>query len=134
MAYTTSTIFILAYPHRATPGIATFPGTPEFAQMITDVSTDINDFLDETADISDSGDGDHQANVCIKVSNYLLEQKLIWIENLDKTPLSERSEIPEPDLMEPKYAGLREKLNNLRRKNKPVAMNFSMNTGRVTRS
>lgn len=131
MAYTTSTLFEKAYPHRS---ISTFPGTTQFAQMITDVSTDINDFLDETADISDSGDGDHQANVIIRVSNYFLEQKLIWLENLDKTPLSERSEIIEPDLMEMKYAGLREKLNNLRRKNKPVAMNFSMNTGRVTRS
>lgn len=133
MAYTTSTIFELQYPHRATPGVATFPGTTQFAQWIIDITSDINDFLDETSDIATSGDNNHDSQTCAKVAGVLLEAKMIWTENMEKTPLSERSEIPEPDLMDPSYVQLRAKLNNLRRKNKPVAMNFSMNTGRVTR-
>lgn len=130
MAYTTSTIFQLAYPHRT---VATFPGTTQFAQMVIDVTANINDFLDETADIASSGDSTHEANVCIVVANVLLEAKLQFLENLEKTPLSERLDTVEPDLNDLVFANQRAKLQNLRRKNKPAAMNFNMNTGRIRR-
>lgn len=101
--------------------------------MIIDATSDINDFLDVTADIATSGDGDHVGNTCIKVANVLLEAKLNWLEiNQNRSP-TERQEFPEPDLMDLEYTYLREKLSNLRRRDKPRAMNFNMETGRVRR-
>ncbi len=101
--------------------------------MILDVTVDINDFLDVTADIASSGDADHNGNTCVKVANVLLEAKLNWLEiNQNRSP-TDRQEFPEPDLMDLDYTFLREKLANLRRRDKPRAMNFNMNTGRVRR-
>ena len=124
---------MLAYPHRGTVTIAVFPGVTQFAQMIIDVSTDINDFLDVTADIASSGDGDHKGNTCIRVANVLLEAKLNWLEiNQNRSP-TDRQEFAEPDIMDLEYTDMREKLANLRRRDKPRAMNFNMETGRVRR-
>ena len=101
--------------------------------MIIDVTADINDFLDVEADIATSADDDHTSQTCARVAGVLLEAKLIWLENLDKTPLSERSETPEPDLMGIDNIKLRDKLNNLRRREQPRAFNFNLNTGRIRR-
>ncbi len=123
----------MSYPHRGTVTIAVFPGVNQFARMILDVTADINDFLDVTADIADSADGDHTGNTCIRVANALLEAKLNWLEiNQNRSP-TEREEFPEPDIMDIAYADMREKLSNLRRRDKPIAMNFNMETGRIRR-
>jgi len=101
--------------------------------MVIDVTADINDFLDVTADIADSADGDHKGNTCIRVANVLLEAKLNWLEiNQNRSP-TERMDFPEPDIMDLEYTDMREKLSNLRRRDKPRAMNFNMETGRVRR-
>lgn len=102
--------------------------------MILDVTADINDFLDETADIASSADGDHTAAVCIRVANALLEAKLNWLEITQNRTPTERQDFPEPDIMDLEYADLRQKLNNLRRREKPRAMNFNMETGRIRKS
>ncbi len=102
--------------------------------MLIDVTSDINDFLDETSDIADSADGDHAGNTCIKVANALLEAKLNWLEITQNRSPTDRQEFVEPDLMNIEYISLREKLANLRRREKPRAMNFNMQTGRIRRS
>lgn len=102
--------------------------------MIIDVTADINDFLDVEADIADSADGDHKGNTCVKVANALLEAKLNWLEITQNRSPTDRQEFVEPDLMDIEYASLREKLSNLRRRDKPRAMNFNMETGRIRRS
>lgn len=123
----------MAYPHRGTVTIAVFPGTDEFAQMILDVTADMNDFLDVTADIASSGDADHNGNVCIRVANALLEAKLNWLEiNQNRSP-TDRQDFPEPDIMDIEYGDMREKLNNLKRRDQPRAMNFNLETGRIRR-
>ena len=124
---------MLSYPHRGTVTIAVFPGTTQFAQMIIDVTADINDFLDVTADIADSADGDHKGNTCIRVANVLLEAKLNWLEITQNRSPTERQDFPEPDIMDIEYIDMREKLANLRRRDKPRAMNFNTETGRVRR-
>ena len=101
--------------------------------MILDVTADMNDFLDVTADIADSADGDHKGNTCVRVANVLLEAKLNWLEISQNRSPTERQEFPEPDIMDIEYADMREKLANLRRRDKPRAMNFNMETGRVRR-
>lgn len=101
--------------------------------MLLDVTVDINDFLDVTADIAASGDGDHTGNTCMKVANVLIEAKLNWLEISQNRSPTERQEFPEPDLMDLSYTAQREKLSNLRRRDKPRAMNFNMETGRVRR-
>ena len=123
----------MSYPHRGTVTIAVFPGTNNFAQMIIDVTADINDFLDVTADIAASGDGDHKGNTCIRVANVLLEAKLNWLEISQNRSPTDRQDFPEPDIMDIAYADMREKLSNLRRREKPKAMNFNMETGRIRR-
>lgn len=101
--------------------------------MIVDVSADINDFLDVSADLTDSGDGDQDANTAIRVANALLEAKLNWLEIMRNRSPTDRQDFPEPDIMDIAYADMREKLSNLRRRDKPKAMNFNMNTGRIRR-
>lgn len=101
--------------------------------MIIDVTADINDFLDVTSDIAASGDGDHKGNTLIKVADVLLEAKLNWLEITQNRTPTERQDFPEPDLMDLEYTYLREKLSNLRRRDKPRAMNFNMETGRLRR-
>ena len=99
--------------------------------MVIDVTADINDFLDVTADIADSADGDHKGNTCIRVANVLLEAKLNWLEITQNRSPTERQDFPEPDIMDIEYIDMREKLANLRRRDKPRAMNFNMETGRL---
>lgn len=101
--------------------------------MIIDVTADINDFLDETSDIADSGDLDHTSKTCVRVANALLEAKLNWLEVTQNRSPTERQEFPEPDLMDLEYADLRQKLNNLKRREQPRAMNFNLETGRIRR-
>ena len=97
--------------------------------MIIDVTADMNDFLDETADIADSADGDHTGNTCVKVANYLLEAKMNWLEITQNRSPTDRQEFPEPDLND--FPAMKEKLNNLKRRAQPRAMNFNMETGSV---
>ena len=101
--------------------------------MIVDVTADINDFLDVTADLAASGDGSHAANLFIRVANTLLEAKLNWLEIMRNRSPTDRQDFPEPDIMDIAYADMREKLSNLRRREKPKAMNFNMETGRIRR-
>ena len=101
--------------------------------MVIDVTSDINDFLDVTADIADSADADHKGNTCIRVANALLEAKLNWLEISQNRSPTERINFPEPDIMDLEYADMREKLNNLKRREQPRAMNFNMETGRIRR-
>ena len=99
--------------------------------MIIDVTADINDFLDVTSDIADSADGDHKGNTCVRVANVLLEAKLNWLEITQNRSPTERQDFPEPDIMDLEYIDMREKLANLKRRDKPRAMNFNMETGRI---
>lgn len=101
--------------------------------MITDVSADINDFLDVSGDLTSSGDGSQDSNTVIRVANALLEAKLNWLEIMRNRSPTDRQDFPEPDIMDIAYADMREKLSNLRRRDKPKAMNFNMETGRIRR-
>lgn len=72
MAYTTDAAFENSKPHR---DVSVWPTSAKFAVMITEASSDINNYLQVDSDVDDD-DG-----IVLKIINQLLEGRLRWLED-----------------------------------------------------
>ena len=115
------------YKHR---DASVFPGTTQFTQLIKTYSAQINGYLQVTSDICAFGDASHESETIIGIIAELLEAHLKYIDDLDKTPLTERGDnIRPPSLDMPQYVHIKLMLDNLKGADatiEPPAFNFDL--------
>ena len=109
-----------------------WPGTGQFTQLIKTFTAQINGYIGVTSDICAFGDATHESETIIGIIAELIEAHLKYVEDLDKTPLSERGDnISPPSLHMPKYAHARAILEDLKGSDasiEPPAFNFDLDT------
>lgn len=113
MAYIDETVFEKQYPHR---DVSAWPTTTKFTQMIIDISSDINDSLLVESDVCTVGDGTFESKAIERIAGMLLEEKLLWIEEINKVKKEGGIPPPEPNLFDnnPIHIALRNKLEHIK--------------------
>ena len=110
------------------------PTSEVFAQWITSYTSQINGYIGVSTDICAFGDATHTSETIVDVIATLLEARFVYYDDVEKTPLSERGQLEIPNLKMPRYAYLRETLEDLKGQiptvasSDPPAFNFDLDT------
>lgn len=103
--------------------------------MIKTYSAQINGYLQVSSDVCAFGDASHTSETIVGIISELLEAHIKYIEDLDKTPLTERADtITPPSLDMRKYIHMKVMLDSLKgmiptvSSQDPCAFNFDLDT------
>ena len=110
---------------------STWPGTTQFTQIIKTYTAQINNYLQVTTDICAFGDATHEGETIIGIIATLIEAHLKYLEDLGKTPLSERGDLEVPSIHMPKYTYMLQALDELKGSDSTIeapAFNFDLDT------
>jgi hypothetical protein len=132
MPYTDASTFQKRFKHRT---VATFPGSSQFTQLISDYGAEFNRFLDVESDICSVSSATNETKFVAKVHNDILEEHLKYIEK-SANETGQGTEVPPlvpPSFFDPQHVWIREAIFKEKREEKCRAANYSFRNGRVRR-
>jgi hypothetical protein len=124
MAYIDEATFELLFPHR---DASASPGTNQFTQWIKAYTAKINGYLGVSTDICAVGDDTHEEESIVAVIANLIEAHYVYVDDLNRTPLSERGNLTRPYLS----VSMKQILDNLKGQDESIeapAFNFRTDT------